>query len=141
MRGSPLLQALAAFGAILLAGWPLWRLTHDAAASPPAQAVVAAPRQEAIHLQLSFTAAPSAVKVLHLGEEVWSAASPGAEVERELRLAFPEEGIDLQFEVVWPGDALCAMRARLTDPAGGEHERSVWGRGEVSEVVTFGNDQ
>lgn len=139
MRGSPLFQALIAFVVILLAGWPLWRLTHGAAASVPPPAAVAAVEEKSLRLQLTFTTAPASVTVLHLGEKVWSAANPGVEAEFELRLPFPKEGVDLQFAIAWPGDSLCAMRARLTGPDGREHERSIWGAGEVSEVVTFGN--
>lgn len=77
------------------------------------------------------------MRVLHLGEEVWRETAPGAEIERELRVPFPQEGIELQFEVAWPEETLGAMRARLTTPDGTEMDRSVWGKGAVTEVVSF----
>ena len=137
MRGSPLLRALLAFLAILALGWPLRRLTiaSDAPREQPKAAVVEA---KEVGLRLAFTLVPKSVKVLHLGKEVWSETAPVAELEHTLKLAYPDAGIDLQFQIEWPAGApLAAMRATLTDPAGDAHEHSVWGQGSVDEVVTF----
>lgn len=137
MRGSPLVRALFAFLAILALGWPLWRLTTaaDVPREQPKPAVVEA---NGVGLRLTFTLVPKSVKVLHLGQEVWSESAPTAELEHKLKLAYPAEGIDLQFQIEWPADApLAAMRATLTDPAGDAHEKSVWGTGRTEETVTF----
>lgn len=137
MRGSPLLRALLAFVAILALGWPLRRLT-TAADAPREQPQAAVLTEKEIGLGLAFTLVPKSVKVLHLGQEVWSESAPTAEMERKLKLAFPAEGIDLQFQIEWPaGTPLAAMRATLTDPAGDAHEKSVWGTGSTEETVTF----
>jgi hypothetical protein len=137
MRGSPLLRALLAFLAILALGWPLRRLT-DASDAPREQPQPAAVEAKEIELKLAFTLVPKSVKVLHLGREVWSESAPAAESERKLKLAFPAEGIDLQFQIEWPeGASLAAMRATLTDPAGDAHQKSVWGTGRTEETVTF----
>ena len=137
MRGSPLLRALLAFLAILALGWPLRRLTTaaDAPRAQPQAGVVAA---HEVGLGLAFTLVPKSVKVLHLGQVVWSESAPTAEMERTLKLAYPAEGIDLQFQIEWPAGApLAALRATLTDPAGDAHEKSVWGTGSTDEAVTF----
>ncbi len=137
MRGSPLLRALLAFFAILALGWPLRRLTGaaDILREQPQAAVAVA---QEIGLRLDFTLVPKSVRVLHLGQEVWSEAAPTAQMERTLKLAYPDAGIDLQFQIEWPADApLAALRATLTDPAGEAHEHSVWGQGSAEEVVTF----
>ena len=137
MRGSPLLRALLAFLAILALGWPLVRLTTTAD-GPREQPRVAAAVEQEIGLGLTFTLVPKSVKVLHLGQEVWSESAPTAELERKLKLAYPAEGVDLQFAIEWPADApLAAMRAKLTDPVGDVHEKSVWGTGSTVEAVTF----
>ena len=137
MRGSPLLRALLAFLAILALGWPLRRLT-TAADAPRAQPRAAVAGAQEIGLRLTFTLVPKSVKVLHLGQEVWSETAPAAEMERTIELAYPNAGIDLVFQIEWPADApLAAMRASLTDPAGDAHEKSVWGQGSVDEAVTF----
>ena len=137
MRGSPLLRALLAFLAILALGWPLRQLTEagDALRDEPKAVVVEA---KEVGLKLAFTLVPKSVRVLHLGKEVWSESAPVAEMEHALQLAYPDAGIELQFQIEWPAGApLAAMRAVLTDPAGDPHEHSIWGQGSTEEVVTF----
>jgi hypothetical protein len=137
MHGSPLLRTLLAFVVILLCGIPLWRITREAHAAPAASEPAKPAIAKAIHLQLESTLLPTSIRVLHLGEVVWRKENPGPGSDVELRIPFPQEGVDLQFEIAWPDDALAAMRVRLTDPEGREHEKSIWGRGETVEVLTF----
>ena len=138
MRGSPLLRALLAFLAILSLGYPLWRLTRADEASAVEAGPVALPTAREIALHLTFSTRPSKLRLLHLGKEVWSAAPPAAEVNHKLSLAYPREGIDLQFQVEFPeGAPLAAMRVQLTDPAGNEREKSLWGTGTIDDVLTF----
>lgn len=139
MRGSPLVRALLAFFVIALLGIPLWRLTRPeeviAAVAPKVVAPVAV---KAIHLHLTFTAVPKKFTVSNLDKVVWEAATPEAEMEQDVSMAYPPEGVDLQFHIEWPEDGpLSAMRVQLTDPAGDTHEKSVWGKGVDDEVVTF----
>jgi hypothetical protein len=94
-------------------------------------------KDESVTLQLTFTTVPASVTVSHLGKPIWNEKPAQPEMERELRLEYPKEGIDLQFDIEWPDQALCAMRATFTDPEKTQHEKSVWGRGSVSEVLTF----
>jgi hypothetical protein len=138
VRGSPLLRALVAFLAILSLGFPLWRLTR-AAESVPVEAKPSAPATvREITLQLTFTAPPKNFRVSHLGQVVWSEAAPMEEMERKLQLVFPKEGIDLRFEAEFPeGTRRVALRAKLTDPAGNEVEKSLWGDAGIDEVLTF----
>ena len=138
MRGSPLLRAVIALFALLALGFPLWRLTQAGEApqtqAPPAPVAEA----KAIHLQLDFTLPPKKIQALHLGKVVWREDAPAAEIERDLQLVYPDQGVDLQFHIEWPEDApLAAMRAKLTDPAGDTHEKSLWGKGVVDDVLTF----
>jgi len=137
MRGSPLWRAVAAFLVLLGLGIPTWKLTHEVVANTSPTG--ATPNLQAeVLLQLTFTSLPASLRVSHLGREVWNVAAPAQEVERKLALVFPEEGIDLLFQVTWPADApLAAMRMRLTDAAGETHEKSVWGTGALEEAVTF----
>ena len=138
MRGSPLVRAALAFLVILLLGWPLRELTGVSPQAGPAQPAATSMLAKEIELQLSFTAIPKAIRVLHLGKEVWREAAPATETERKLRVPFPKEGVDLQFEVEFPdGSPLAAMRVQLTDPAGDTHEKSLWGTGRIDEVLTF----
>ena len=138
MRGSPLLRALLAFLAILSLGYPLRRLT-TAGESPVVEAATPAPAvAREISLQLTFTTPPKSLRVLHLGAPVWSETAPVAEMERKVRMVFPKEGIDLQFQAEFPeGTARTALRVRLTDPDGNELEKSLWGDAKIDEVLTF----
>ena len=138
MLGSPVLRALLAFLALAAVAWPLWWVTRPAGVPAPYVAPPIEERAKAIDLQLSFTAVPRKIAVRHLDREVWSEGNPAAEMERELTLDFPEKGVELIFQIEWPeGGPLAAMRVRLTDPTGETHEKSVWGRGTVEEVLSF----
>ncbi len=138
MRGSPLLRALIAFAFIALAGVPLWKLTTvDGAVAAPAQAEAGA---VPIGLRLTFSVAPESFAISHLGKVVWadqSHESHKTDESHDLALPFPEEGVDLVVKVAWPRDAEGALRLRLTDPNGNEHDKTVWGRGEMEEVIAF----
>ncbi|MEP6670518.1 MAG: hypothetical protein ABJF10_15265 [Chthoniobacter sp.] len=139
MRGSPLARALLAFFVIALLGWPRWQLTRsDEAVAAPAPKAAAATIKKAIGLHLTFTTVPKSLAIKHLGEEVWKVTAPEADMEKNLSLDYPVEGVDLQFHIEWAEDApLAALRVRLTDPAGDTHDKTVWGQGVVDEVVTF----
>ena len=137
MRGSPLFRALIAFAAFAALGWPLWRITHRTATAfstseAPPLAV------EPVQLAFDFTSPPRAVEVRHLGRKLWSVTNPGATARGVLELAWPKEGVDLQFEIDWPADApLAAAQVKLTDPKGHEYVQSIWSRGPAIEVLTF----
>src|SRR4051812_15938217 len=132
MRGSPMLRALLAFFIIGLMGWPLWQLTRpqEVVASTPAPSPAAPAAAKAIGLHLSFTTVPKSFVVRHLDKEIWKSASPEADMEQQVTLDYPSEGVDLQFHIEWPDDApLAAVRVQFTDPAGDVHEKSLWGKG------------
>jgi hypothetical protein len=138
MRGSPLLNALIAFVAIALLGFPVSRLTRAAvvAASTPAPAKVAASLK--VPVELRFTTPPKTVRIQHLGKPIFSADAPGSSLDAELTLPWPAEGVDLLFEIGWPEDApLSAARVVLTDPASNEHTATIWGTGPTPKVLTF----
>lgn len=139
MRGSPLLRALLAFGVILLLGLPLARMTRPAAVSAPAPAAPTAEAAREMAIEFTFTTLPTEVAISHLGATVWSAAEvKEAGLTASITIPFPKEGVDLGVRARFPESApLAAMRVRLTDPDGGEHERTCWGKGEIDEVLTF----
>ena len=135
MKGSPLLRALLAFLAIAAMGVPLWKVTRAGNAVAAPAKVEAAIAQ--IALRLTFSVAPRSFAVSHLGKVVWANGTQGTDVTNTLALAYPKEGVDLQVKVAWPADAVGAVRVRLTDPDGNDHDKTLWGRGEMEEVVTF----
>ena len=140
MRGSPLLRAAIVFVALLALGPLLRKLTRadavpavvksDAAQPPPARARVA--------LALTFSTSAKKAVITHLGREVWSKLQPDLAEEAVIELRWPKEGVELRAVVVWPESApASAMRVKLSDPAGNEHDRTVWGRGSVAKVLVF----
>ena len=138
MKGSPLLRALIAFVLIALAGLPLWKLTRTRSAIE--DTVRADEVSLPVRLRLTFSAPPGSFAISHLGKVVWENKSHGSHTTHEsddLALAFPKEGVDLVVKVQWPGDTEGALRLRLTDPDGNEHDKTIWGRSEMEEVVTF----
>lgn len=136
MRGSPIFRALVALAILLALGWPLHRLL-DASETERGGPVEKVEQKRPVHLQVSFTAAPAALRVLSLGETVWTEANPGLEVERDLTVAYPKEGIELQVEIDWLEEARNAAKVVLTDPEGAQHPGFVWGSGKTTEVITF----
>lgn len=140
MRGSPLLNALLAFLAIALFGVPVYRLTRgNAVAAETSEKVGAVEAAEVkVPIELQFTAVPKSMRIRHLGKVIWTSEQLEARTEAELSLIWPEEGVDLLFEATWAdADALSAAKIVLTNPAGDELTRSLWGRGQGSEVFTF----
>ena len=135
MKGSPLLRAMLAFVLIALVGVPLWKLTRAGEAVAAQTQAEAAAAQ--IPMRLTFSTEPRSFAISHLGKVVWADGTQGTDATKTLALAYPKEGVDLQVKVVWPPDAEGAVRMRLTDPDGNEHDKTVWGRGEMEEVVTF----
>ena len=139
MRGSPLLRALVVFLALLALGPLLWKLTRANAVAPTVGRPAVQPTATArVGIVLTFSTAAKNVALLHLGKEIWSKAQPGIEEDAAIDLPWPKEGIELRAVVDWPeGTPSSAMRLKLTDPAGTEHDRSVWGRGSADEVLGF----
>ena len=78
MRGSPLFRAFVAFLVLLGFGVPLWRLTLAEAPKPPEIVVLQkdTPLKE-VRVRLDFTEAPTGLRVLHLGKEIWADPAPG----------------------------------------------------------------
>jgi hypothetical protein len=129
-------RALLAFLAIASTGLPLWKLTRPTApttALQPAPVVLSD-----IPIEVTFSHAPERCSILHLGKVVWTQRAPALDVHETLRLEYPREGIDLEVQVAWPSAIeQAAMRVKISDPDGREHEKTIWGHGEMNEVLTF----
>ena len=138
MRGSPLLRASIVFGLLLCGAPAMWKLTSAEPGEPVQAPTVVATAEADLPIELAFTTAPKRVSIAHLGKQVWEKANPEASEELSLHVPWPAEGGELQFAVEWAeGSPLSAMRVKLTDPARGEIERSLWGRGTKTAVLGF----
>jgi hypothetical protein len=136
VRGSPLLRAVIAFIGIALFGVPLWNLTHRA--SVAVTAPVAEVKAKPVRIEFTLTQPASRLSVRHLGKVVWTGEPTNNEANAEFSIPWPAEGVDLRIQADWPDDApLAAARLKVTDPEGGEQERSIWSKGPSDEVLTF----
>ena len=140
MRGSPLLRAIVVIAVLLLAAIPIWKMTHQAAASM--DLTPASPAGESpVGIELSFAHAPLGFQVLHLGKVVWEAKQPGETAQKDFDMQFPKEGIDLEVKAEWlPGTPLTAVRMKVTHGYGST-EQTVWGKEKVDKVLTFTDPQ
>ena len=126
---------------LLLAALPLWQLTGSSVVPVPVvQSATGAGVSEAtMQLHLKFAHAPQMFQLLYLGKPVWSPAVKGAATfQTELAIPFPKEGVDLELKVQWPeGTPETAVRLDLKTPDGTSLHKTIWGRGEIDEVLTF----
>jgi len=143
MHGSPLLRTGAIILLLLAAGIPMWRMTHESAAASvnvaPASDASAPDRQTVVHLAVAFAQKPLRFEISHLGKAVWSMDMvTGLTAEKDVSMAYPKEGVDLEFKVVWPpGTALAAARLSVAADDAEPVAKSLWGAGQVDDVLSF----
>jgi hypothetical protein len=95
-------------------------------------------KSKAVRIEFTLTQPASRLSVRHLGKVVWTGEAANNEAEAEFSIPWPPEGVDLRIQVDWPENApLAAARLKVTDPEGGEQERSIWSTGPADEVLTL----
>lgn len=127
---------------LLAVSLPLWRLTHASAQSarPAATGQTASPEGAVqVHLAVAFTQKPVRFEIDWLGKPIWEEeAVQGATQEKTVAMAYPKEGIDLEYKVQWPAGTPLAA-ARLTVAAGDTEplSKTVWGATQADDVLSF----
>jgi hypothetical protein len=137
MRGSPLLRVLSVVIALLAVLWPLRRLTTHRTEAPSVAAPTAVAPESNVHLVLTSTSFPFTFEVSHLGKTIWKGAATESNAEKDVRIAFPSEGIDLLVDAKWQGDKQAAVRLDVTPDDGETMTKTLWGNGSVNGVLTF----
>jgi len=137
MRGSPLLRVLLVVIALLAALWPLRSLTTHRAETASTPPQTASTPESNVHLVLTSTSVPFTFEVSHLGKTVWKGEAMENTVTRDLKMAFPSEGIDLLVDAKWQGDKQAAVRLDVAADNGDTTTKTLWGTGGVSGVLTF----
>ena len=129
------MQAALVVIVLLLLLIPLHRLT-DRAASGTA---VISPPSSTKHAQLSIrsTAAPFRFQIEFLGKVLWAESSSSPELSKEVDIDFPKEGIDLAVDGSWDSQELVALEVSVSLPDGATLEKTLWGRGRISDVITL----
>jgi hypothetical protein len=137
MRGSPLLRVLVVVIALLAVLWPLRSLTSHRAERPSAPAQSVAVPESNVHLVLTSTSFPFTFSVSHLGQTIWKGEASESSVARDVKMAFPPEGIDLLVDVKWQDDKEGAVKLDVAVDNGETMTKTLWGAGSVSDVLTF----
>jgi hypothetical protein len=58
--------------------------------------------------------------------------------EKDIAMNYPKEGVDLEYNVVWPpGTPLSAARLSVAANEGEPVEKTLWGEGQVDDVLSF----
>jgi hypothetical protein len=137
MRGSPLLRVLWVVIALLAVLWPLRSLTTHRTEAPSAAAPTADAPESDVHLVLTSTSFPFTFEVSHLGKTVWKGEATESSVTKDVKMAFPSEGIDLLVDAKWQVDKQAAVRLDVTPDDGNTMTETLWGNGNVNDVLTF----
>jgi hypothetical protein len=136
MRGSPLLRVLLVVIALLAVLWPLRSLTTHRAETASTPQTASTPESN-VHLVLTSTSVPFTFEVSHLGKTIWKGEAMESSVARDVKMAFPAEGIDLLVDAKWQGDKQAAVRLDVAVDNGDTTTKTLWGTGGVSGVLTF----
>lgn len=136
MRGSPLLRVLLVVIALLAVIWPLRSLTTHRT-DAPAAAPTAAESESDVHLVLTSTSFPFTFEVSHLGKTIWKGEATESSVAKDVKMAFPTEGIDLLVDAKWQGEKQAAVRLDVTPDESDSMTKTLWGSGSVSGILTF----
>ena len=125
--------------ALLVAAVPLWRMTHETAAASVIPATAAPEEQSQVHLAVAFAQKPLRFEIDYLGKPIWqSDLVTSLTAEKDLAMAYPKEGVDLEYKVVWPpGTPLCAARLSVAANDAEPVEKTLWGTGQIDDVLSF----
>src|SRR5690349_257267 len=131
MRGSPLLRVLLVVIALLAALWPLRSLTTHRAETASTPPQTASTPESNVHLVLTSTSIPFTFEVSHLGKTIWKGEAMESTVARDVKLAFPPEGIDLLVDANWQGAQQTAVKLDVTPDSSDTMTKTLWGTGGV----------
>jgi len=136
MRGSPPLQAVLVVIVLLFLLFPLRRLTERVVANQTPAVTIQKP-PEHVRLSLKTTATPFRFQITFLGRTLWAENATIPELGKDVNIEFPKEGIDLVVDATWDTQAVVALQISVSSPDGTSLEKTLWGRGKISDVVTF----
>jgi hypothetical protein len=90
-----------------------------------------------VHLVLTSTSVPFTFEVSHLGKTIWKGEAMESNVARDVKMAYPSEGIDLLVDAKWQGAQQTAVKLDVTPDSSDTMTKTLWGTGGVSGVLTF----
>lgn len=138
MRGSPIIRAAVAFFGIVWLAVPISRMTR---ASVPAVQVVPPAATQTASFRIHFSHPVASMSLRHLGKEVLAIDSPTADLEKDIDISWPEEGVEIAVFVKWKEPDVVgqngAIRLRVSAPDGEEYDKTLWGGPILDDVVGF----
>lgn len=136
MRGRPFIQWLMFVAVWLLLVIPVWRVTRPSAHA--ARAGGAADDAEALTwISVRFSAVPSYFAIRQEDRMLWEEDAPDdVRFEKAVGVMVDAYGVELLFSAILP-DAETAVEITLEPSEGRRQSRTVWGRGEIEEPVSF----
>jgi hypothetical protein len=138
MKGSPLTRTALTVLILFALGFPLRQLTGHRLSAPVSTAPTPIRNEtQKVHLELTSTTAPFHFIVTHEGKPIWEGDSNSTQVSHDADLRIPASGVDLVLDVSWTGERDTAVKLALTPEHGDTIERTIWGRQQASEVLTF----
>jgi hypothetical protein len=131
MRGAPILRLALATILLILAGIPIWSLTRPVSVPVPVRKAPSAVDSREVVLRLTAVPPADSLAVFLLGEMI-PAASDGT---RTVRL--PTDAADLVVRGTWPDSGTaCAVRVIATQDSLDLLDATLWGNGQIEDVVT-----
>ena len=90
-------------------------------------------------LEVAFAQKPLRFEIDYLGQPIWqSDLVTSLTAEKDLAMAYPKEGVDLEYKVAWPpGTPLCAARLSVAANDAELVEKTLWGTGQIDDVLSF----
>ena len=142
MHGSPITRTVVVVIVLLLMGIPLMRMTGKTAAGQGTGVRQVAPEQRSIstvHLGVTFVPRAARFEVDYLGKTIWKSDVMSESATMEVPMIVPKEGVDLEYKVEWPAGTTGQTAARLSVAVGNAEatEKTLWGTGNVDDVLTF----
>lgn len=132
-----MLRVLLVVIALLAVLWPLRSLTIHRTESPSTSSPAPAAPESNVHLVLTSTSFPFTFEVSHLGKTIWKGEAMESSVARDVKMAFPPEGIDLLLDAKCQGAQQTAVKLDVTPDSSDTITKTLWGTGGVSGVLTF----
>lgn len=116
---------------------PLRSLTTHPRRAPAPPAVESRGETVSVHVVLSSTQAPFHFEIAHLGKPVWTGDAAENEVEKDIEMRFPKEGVDLLVDGSWVDSGPAVLKVAVTPAEGDTVTKMLWGEKSVSNVLTF----
>jgi hypothetical protein len=136
MRGRPLLRIILVCLGVALMGIPVFKLTTAAVPTEATPTPVTSTTQT-LSLALTFAHPPESFAVTYLGNPILAGKGPATAFTGPWPIALSKDGADLLLQAKWPtGTPQTAVEIKISGAGDVPIERTFWGTGRLTEIVT-----